>query len=87
MRRHADVLAPLHTTLPLRNAVDIPGMHSTPHPLLNRPTQVSMPNDPDSTGRKEPAQRSEWRGLIELVIGSAAISLIFLLAIFVALAN
>ena len=46
-----------------------------------------MRHDPDSTGRNAPAQRSEWRDLIELLIGSAVIGLIFLLAIFVALAN
>jgi len=46
-----------------------------------------MEDEPDSAGRNAAALRSEWRGLIELVIGSALISLIFLLAIFVALAN
>ena len=46
-----------------------------------------MRDDPDSTRRNAPAQQFAWRGLIELLIGSAVISLIFLLAIFVALAN
>ena len=62
-------------------------MHAAPRLLLNQPMQVSMRDDPDSTGRNAPAQRFAWRGLIELLIGSAVISLIFLLAIFVALAN
>lgn len=46
-----------------------------------------MRDDPDSSGRNAPTQRFAWRGLIELLIGSAVIGLIFLLAIFVALAN
>ena len=46
-----------------------------------------MQDETSSAGRKAAARRFEWRGLIELVIGSAVISLIFLLAIFVALAN
>ena len=46
-----------------------------------------MQDEAGSAGRKAAAQRFAWRGLIELVIGSAVISLIFLLAIFVALAN
>ena len=62
-------------------------MHSAPRLLLNQPRQVAMPNDPDSIVRNAPAQRSEWRGLLELLIGSALIGIIFLLAIFVALAN
>ncbi|NJO34788.1 MAG: hypothetical protein HC869_18375 [Rhodospirillales bacterium] len=45
----------------------------------------SMENKPDGAIR-EKAQFSEWRGLIEVVIGSAVITAIFLLAIFVALA-
>jgi len=56
--------------------------------LVKRPRQVSMQDEEaGSADRKAAARRSEWRGLIELVIGSAVISLIFLLAIFVALAN
>ena len=46
-----------------------------------------MRDDPDSTGRNVPAQQFAWRGLIELLVGSAVISLIFLLAILVALAS
>lgn len=46
-----------------------------------------MQDEAGSADRKAAARRFEWRGLIELVIASAAISLIFLLAIFVALAN
>jgi len=67
--------------------VDILSIHAAPRLLLIQPRQVSMRHDPDSTGRNAPAQRSEWRDLIELLIGSAVIGLIFLLAIFVALAN
>lgn len=55
--------------------------------LVKRLRQVSMQDEAGSGDRKVAARRSEWRGLIELVIGSAVISLIFLLAIFVALAN
>ena len=65
----------------------MPAMHSAPRLLLNQPMQVSMRDDADSTGRNVPAQRFAWRGLIELLVGSAVISLIFLLAILVALAN
>jgi hypothetical protein len=46
-----------------------------------------MQDEGGSADRKAAARRSEWRGLIELAIGSAVISLIFLLAILVALAN
>ena len=55
--------------------------------LVKRLRQVWMEDEAGSADRKVAARRSEWRGLIELVIGSAVISLIFLLAIFVALAN
>lgn len=44
-----------------------------------------MEDEPDGASRDK-AQFSEWRGLIEVVIGSAVITAIFLLAIFVALA-
>lgn len=46
-----------------------------------------MQDEAGSADRKAAARRSEWRGLIELAVGSAVASLIFLLAIFVALAN
>jgi hypothetical protein len=60
---------------------------AAPRRLMKRLRQVSMQDEAGSADRKAAARRSEWRGLIELVIGSAVISLIFLLAIFVALAN
>lgn len=46
-----------------------------------------MQDEPDNAGREAAPRRPEWRGLIELVIGSALITVIFLVAIFVALAN
>lgn len=46
-----------------------------------------MEDEPDGANGKMATQRSEWRGLIEMVIGTALIAVIFLLAIFVALAN
>lgn len=49
--------------------------------------QVSMEDEPDGANGKMATPRSEWRGLIEMVIGTALIAVIFLLAIFVALAN
>lgn len=62
-------------------------MEAVAHRLVKRPRQVSMQDEASSAGRKAAARRSEWRGLIELAIGSAVISLIFLLAILVAFAN
>jgi hypothetical protein len=65
----------------------MPVVEVEPRRLVKRLRQMSMQDETSSAGRKAAARRFEWRGLIELVIGSAVISLIFLLAIFVALAN